>query len=302
MPRRLKIGSRKSVLALIQTNYVADMIKSSHPEIQIDIVAMDTTGDKILDKPLDAIGGKGLFTLELEQSLRNGEIDLSVHSLKDMPTEIPDDLPILAYSKREDPMDALVLPKGCRYSGLSNLKTGKPVGCSSSRRTVQLLAMEPELTVSPVRGNVPTRIEKLDAGEYGALILAAAGLRRLNLIGRASGIFTADEMIPAAGQGILAIQGRKDFDKNILDGVENKESRIAAVTERAVISCFGCGCTSPAAAFCQVSGDEMELSALFKDEVAGGCASGKIGGSVKDSLKLAQKLSQRLMAEAKHAI
>lgn len=283
---------------MIQTEIVAELLRRGHPELEIEIATMDTTGDIILDQPLDSVGGKGLFTLELEQALRRGEIDLSVHSLKDMPEAIPEDLPILAYSKREDPRDALILPAGIVYEGLNRLPTSKPVGCSSARRTLQLLALCPGLSVAPIRGNVPTRLKKLDDGGFSALILAAAGLRRLGLTNRITRLFSQEEMLPAAGQGILAVQGRKDFDANLLACVDDPNGRTAALAERAVIAGLGCGCSSPAAAFCRVSGNEVQIRAFYVNPDTGKRASGSVSGSREDALRLSGKLSARLLKEA----
>lgn len=299
MPReKIRIGSRKSRLAVIQTEIVAELLRRGHPELEIEIVTMDTTGDVVLDRPLDAVGGKGLFTLELEQALRRRDIDLSVHSLKDMPEATAEDLPILAYSKREDPRDALILPAGTAYEGLSRLSASKPVGCSSARRTMQLLVLCPGLSVAPIRGNVPTRLKKLDDGGYSALVLAAAGLSRLGLKSRITRLFSEEEMLPAAGQGILAVQGRKDFDANLLACVDDPDGRTAALAERAVIAGLGCGCSSPAAAFCRVSGNEAQIRASYVSPETGKRASGSVSGGRNDILKLAGTLSARLLREA----
>ncbi|MDK2964328.1 MAG: hydroxymethylbilane synthase [Verrucomicrobiota bacterium] len=296
--KKIRIGSRKSKLAVIQAEIVAGLLRRAHPELETEIVAMDTTGDIVLDQPLDAASGKGLFTLELEHALRRGEIDLSVHSLKDMPAVIPEDLPILAYSKREDPLDALVLPADVAYDGLGRLSGERPVGCSSSRRTLQLLALCPELSVAPIRGNVPTRIKKLDEGGYSALVLAAAGLKRLGLANRISRLFSEKEILPAAGQGILAVQGRKDFDADLLACIDDPDSRTAALAERAVIAGIGCGCSSPAAAFCRVLRNEVQIRALYIDLETGKMTSDIISGSREEIIKLAETLSARLLKEA----
>ena len=167
------IGSRESRLAVLQSEMVRDYIKTQHPELDVEILTMKTTGDKILDRTLDKVGGKGLFVKELDKALLERRSDLSVHSLKDMPMEVPEELPIVAFSKREDPRDVLVLPEGA-----DNLDLSKPIGCSSQRRILQLQQMYPEATFKSIRGNVLTRLNKLDGGEYSGLILAAAGLKR----------------------------------------------------------------------------------------------------------------------------
>ena len=170
------VGSRESRLAVVQSEQVTAWIRRHHPEMDVRLLTMKTTGDRILDRRLDKIGGKGLFVKELDKALLEGRSDLSVHSLKDMPMEIPGELPIVAYSAREDPRDALVLPEGVKELDLS-----KPIGCSSLRRMLQLKELYPEATFANIRGNVLTRLEKVDGGEYAATVLAAAGLKRLGL-------------------------------------------------------------------------------------------------------------------------
>ena len=207
------IGSRESRLAVLQSEMVRDYIKTQHPELDVEILTMKTTGDIILDRTLDKVGGKGLFVKELDKALLEGRTMLSVHSLKDMPMEVPGELPLLAFSKREDPRDVLVLPEG-----VSELDLTKPLGCSSLRRTLQLKELYPEMEVKSIRGNLQTRLRKLDNGEYSGLILAAAGLKRLGLENRICRYFSEDEILPAAGQGILAVQGRQDLTYDYLEG------------------------------------------------------------------------------------
>ena len=209
--RKVIIGSRESKLAVIQSEMVKAYIEEHAPMTQVEILTMKTTGDKILDKTLDKIGGKGLFVKELDKALLEKKSDISVHSLKDMPMEVPSELPLVAFSKREDPRDVLVLPQG-----ETELDLTKPIGCSSQRRILQLKSIYPNAVCKSVRGNVQTRLSKLDSGEYSALILAAAGLKRLGLENRISRYFEPEEMIPAAGQGILAVQGRAGEDVSCL--------------------------------------------------------------------------------------
>lgn len=203
---KIVIGSRESKLAVLQSEMVRDYIKKQNPELEVEILTMKTTGDIILDRTLDKVGGKGLFVKELDKALMDGKSILSVHSLKDMPMEVQEELPLLAFSKREDPRDVLVLPEG-----VTELDKNKPLGCSSLRRTLQLKKIYPDMEVKSIRGNLQTRLRKLDEGQYSGLILAAAGLKRLGLKARINRYFTADEIIPAAGQGILlcrAVKGK----------------------------------------------------------------------------------------------
>ncbi len=201
---KIVIGSRESKLAVLQSEMVRDYIKEKNPDLEVEILTMKTTGDIILDRTLDKVGGKGLFVKELDKALIDGRSILSVHSLKDMPMEVPEELPLLAFSKREDPRDVLVLPEGA-----SELDKSKPLGCSSLRRTLQLKKLYPDMDVRSIRGNLQTRLRKLDEGQYSALILAAAGLKRLGLESRINRYFTADEIIPAAGQGSLLYREEK---------------------------------------------------------------------------------------------
>ena len=236
MTTKVIIGSRESKLAVLQSEMVKSYIEQKstagnhEPQISVEILTMKTTGDIILDRTLDKVGGKGLFVKELDRALLDGRSNLSVHSLKDMPMEVPEELPLLAFSKREDPRDVLVLPEG-----VTEPDPKKPLGCSSLRRTLQLKKLYPEMEVKSIRGNLQTRLRKLDEGEYSGLILAAAGLKRLGLEKRISRYFTPDEMIPAAGQGILAVQGRKDQDYSYLDGYCDRDAWLAGSAERAYV-------------------------------------------------------------------
>ncbi len=253
----IRIGTRKSRLAAAQAELLKQYLESRYPSVRVSLVKMKTEGDRILDKKLDEIGGKGLFVKELDVALAENRTDLSVHSLKDMPAEETAEYPILGYSKREIPFDALVLREGCTQIDLS-----QPFGTSSPRRSVQLRRLYPGCQIQPVRGNVLTRLDRLDSGEYGALVLAAAGLVRLGLGHRISRLFSVSEMVPAAGQGILAVQGRKDFDSRLLEGFFDEDAKWQALAERSFIRRLNAGCSSPAAAYAEVNAEEMFLTGL----------------------------------------
>ena len=255
----LIIGSRASELAVAQSDLAAAYLKRTHPQIDVRIETMTTTGDKILNRRLDEIGGKGLFVKELDQALRDGRTDLSVHSLKDMPMEVPDDLPLIGVSAREDPRDVLVLPLG-------KADPSKPVGTSSRRRILQLRKLFPDARFESVRGNLRTRLRKLDEGQYSALILAAAGLKRLGLEERISRYFTVEEIIPSAGQGILALQGRAGMDYTALDGFLDEKAGFEAAAERAFVRALGGGCTSPIAAHAVYDNGSLTLWGFFYDD------------------------------------
>ena len=290
--RKVVIGSRESRLAVIQSEIVKKYIEEQNPDIQVEILTMKTTGDIILDKTLDKVGGKGLFVKELDKALMDKRSDISVHSLKDMPMEVPAKLPLAAYSRREDPRDALVLPKG-----RETMDKTKPIGCSSLRRILQLKEIFPDMEFKSVRGNVLTRLKKLDEGEYGALVLAAAGLKRLGLEDRISRYFTVSEIIPAAGQGILAVQGRAGEDFSYLAGFQDSEAAWAATAERAFVRYLDGGCSSPVAAHGQVQGDELYLLGLYYDEETGKYKR----GSKKGSVSMAEELGISLARELREA-
>ena len=289
MNKKVIIGSRESRLAVIQSEMVRDHIRNQHPELDVEILTMKTTGDKILDRTLDKVGGKGLFVKELDRALLDGRTMLSVHSLKDMPMEVPEELPLLAFSKREDPRDVLVLP-----TGTDHLDPEKPLGCSSLRRTLQLKALYPEMEVKSIRGNLQTRLRKLDAGEYSGLILAAAGLKRLGLEARIECYFSEDEILPAAGQGILAVQGRKDLTYDYLDGFRDEDAWIAGTAERAFVKYLDGGCSSPVAAFGVVEGEELYLRGLYYRESDGKYFKDSIRGQKKDAEQLGRSLARHM--------
>ena len=287
---KIKIGSRESKLAVIQSRMVMDAIARTVPEAELELVTMKTTGDRILDKTLDQIGGKGLFVKELDQALRDGRADFTVHSLKDMPMEVPEDLPLAAFSKRADPRDALVLPEG-----VTELDPSKPIGCSSRRRQLQMKELFPNMDIRPVRGNVQTRLKKLRDGEFSALVLAAAGLKRLGLEDRISRYFSPEEMLPAAGQGILAVQTRQGVDTACLTAVHDPDAACCALAERAFVRALDGGCSSPVAAYAMVEGETLTLTGLYvspdetvvrKDSLSGPrTAAETLGETLADKLK-----------------
>ena len=294
MSKKVVIGSRESKLAVLQSQMVKDYIVSKHPEIDVEILTMKTTGDKILDRTLDKIGGKGLFVKELDRALLEGRSQLSVHSLKDMPMEISQKLPILAFSKREDVRDVLVLPKDCE-----TLEPSKPIGCSSLRRKLQLKEIYPDMQVKSIRGNLQTRLEKLDNGEYSALVLAAAGLKRLGLENRISRYFDTEEMIPAAGQGILAVQGMDGLDYEYLEGYDDLQAHQAATAERAFVKFLNGGCTSPVAAYGEIENGQLKLTGLYYEEETGHYLKGSKIGSLSEAEKLGISLAKELQEKCK---
>ncbi|MCR5834792.1 MAG: hydroxymethylbilane synthase [Selenomonadaceae bacterium] len=258
--RKIKIGTRASKLALWQANFVAEQLRKFFPEQEIELIKIHTTGDKILDTPLAKIGGKGLFTKELELQMASGEIDLAVHSLKDVPTELPQGFKIAAITKREQPFDAFVSNK---FSSFAQLPQGATVGTSSLRRAAQLLKFRPDLSIKNLRGNVETRLKKLDAEEYDAIILAAAGLERLNYSERIREIMT--DLIPAAGQGALAIEIRDDDEKifSLVHKLNDVETDTAVKIEREFLAMVGGSCQIPVGVFCRAENNQMTVTGII---------------------------------------
>ncbi len=295
MKRMIKVGSRESKLAVIQARHVIDSIKARHPELEFELVTMKTTGDVILDRNLYEVGGKGLFVKELDIGLRSGKIDIAVHSLKDMPTVTPEDLPIVSFTKRENPYDALVMPKG-----VDKIDISKPFGCSSARRKLQLEKLYPGMSAKGIRGNVLLRLEKVDGGGYAATVLACAGLNRMGLQDRISRVFSEREMIPAAGQGILAVQARAGEDHTYLECVDDFEARTASMAERAFVRRLDGGCSSPIAAFAKIYSSNLRLYALYYDEKSGKSVTGELEMPISDAEKLGITLAEKLFKEIEH--
>lgn len=287
--KTIRVGSRDSKLAVIQAQMVLAAIKKYDPSIKTELITMKTTGDKILNVTLDKIGGKGLFVKELDEALRNGTVDITVHSFKDMPMEIDEDLPIVALSEREDPRDVLIYPKEGSFHD-------KPLGCSSKRRTVQLNQLGFE-SIEPLRGNVLTRLRKLDEGEYRAVVLAAAGIKRLDLEDRISRYFEPDEIMPAACQGIIAVQTRLGENTDYLSGFHSQESQIVATAERAFVTTLNGGCSSPIAAYAILEDDQIVLHGMYVCEETGTIRKSKIIGQRTDAEKIGRELALHLMKE-----
>lgn len=292
MKRVIRFGSRKSALAVAQTRILMDAVAAAHPELEVELVTMTTTGDvnmKPFSEASDKFGIKGLFTQELEEALKSGEIDVAVHSLKDVPMYANDELPIVAYSARGDARDALVLPEGA-----GEIDENLPLGCSSARRRIQLAKLFPKLRVEPVRGNVNTRLRKLDEGQFSALVLAAVGLQRVGLGERISRYFTTDEMIPAPGQGILACQGRAGEGYEYLDAVRCEAAACCARAERGFSAELGGGCTAPVGAYAEIIDGELTLHGFYADEAEGIYREGRACGRPEDAEELARGLARRL--------
>ena len=266
MKDSLIIGSRGSRLALWQAESIKAGIEALHTRPSVRIEVIKTSGDVMKDAPLAIIGGKGVFTKELEEALLDGRIDLAVHSLKDLPTTLPQGLRIAAITEREDARDALVLRRDAliEHPSVANLPGGAVVGTSSLRRLTQLKHLRPDLGFKDLRGNVDTRLRKLDAGEYDALILAAAGLRRLGFADRISAPLSTQEMISAVGQGALAIETRAGdtATNDLLAPLDHAPTRASCTAERALLRALGGGCQLPIAAYATVNGDHLRIEGL----------------------------------------
>jgi hydroxymethylbilane synthase len=293
-PKRIRLGSRKSALALWQTHHVRDLLEAAWPGLELEVETMTTRGDRVLDTPLPLIGGKGLFTAELESALRSGAIDAAVHSLKDLPTESPANLTLGAIPQRANPGDVFVSRGGY---GLETLPAGATVGTSSRRRAAQLLHLRPDLQVADIRGNVPTRVGKaLDPdGPYDAVILAYAGLQRLDQLAVISQVISLEQMLPAPGQGALGIQCRDEARSlAMMAALDHKVTRVAVVAERTFLSGLGGGCAVPIAAYATVEEEKIAL----RGRVTAVDGSRQIDVQGVDGLEEAPVLGRRLAEEA----
>lgn len=258
------VGSRGSNLAVIQTNIVMDMIKKSNPEIEFELKIIKTKGDMILDTPIDKIGGKEIFTKEIEKKLLEGTIDMAVHSMKDMPGELPQGLKLSYSPKREDHRDVLVLKEGLK--SIDDIPKGGKIGTGSKRRKYQILKHRPDLDIVGIRGNVETRIKKIETENLYGTILAAAGINRANIdLGDRKVYLEKDIMLPSPTQGILAIEIRENDEKmnEILKTISHKETEIQAKVERDFLKEAGGSCNIPVGAYCQVIGDKIYLDGLL---------------------------------------
>jgi hydroxymethylbilane synthase len=284
----LVIGSRGSQLALWQAKWIAARLAESGHETRIEIIK--TTGDKITDVPLAKVGTKGLFTKEIEEALLDGRIDLAIHSLKDLPTEVPAGLALAAVPEREDPRDAVVGAK------LSDLPVGAKVGTSSLRRAAQLRVTRGDLVIESVRGNLDTRLRKLDEGQYQAIVLAAAGLTRLGWANRIAEILSPEVMCPAVGQGALAVETRAEGEaRDICAALDHASTRAAVTAERAVLSALGGGCQVPIGAYAVLTGNELRLAAVVIAPDGSHAVRKSSAGKVADAETIGQHVGQALL-------
>jgi hydroxymethylbilane synthase len=294
--RALRIGTRGSALARRQVEIAREALRARYPGIEIETVVLQTEGDRRAEVPLEEMGGQGVFVKDIEGRLLAGEIDLAVHSLKDMPAESPQGLALAAVLPRGDARDALVAGEGCT---LAELPSGARIGSDSRRRAVQVLEMRPDVEIVSIRGNVDTRVRKVDSGEYDAAILAVAGLERLGLADRATQVFTTRDVLPAVGQGVLALQCRAG-DADLLDelaALDDLDTRAAITAERAFLRALGAGCRLPVGAYATATGAELHIDALLANE-AGKAYRGKASGPAATAETMGRMLAYSLRREA----
>jgi hydroxymethylbilane synthase len=301
MTQRVRIATRKSALALWQAEYVKARLEFFHPGLVVELVPMSTQGDKILDTPLAKIGGKGLFVKELETAMLEDRADIAVHSMKDVPVEFPEGLMLSTICEREDPRDAFV---SNHFSSLDQLPQGAVVGTSSLRRQCQIKALRPDLQIRDLRGNVNTRLAKLDAGEFDAIILAAAGLIRLGFHARIAAYLPVSQSLPANGQGAVGIECRSDDAavQALLAPLEHTATRQAVLAERAMNRALQGGCQVPIGAFAEIDGDKLYLRGLVGQLDGQQILQAEVRGAAADGEALGQQLAGMLLAQGAGAI
>ena len=301
MKQLLRIATRKSPLALWQAEHVKARLQQAHPGLEVELVTMSTQGDKILDTPLAKIGGKGLFVKELEQGMLEGRADIAAHSIKDVPMEFPEGLYLSTILEREEPCDAFVSNK---YDSLEQLPKGAIVGTSSLRRRCQLLHKRPDLQIEDLRGNVNTRLSKLDDGQYDAIILACAGLIRLEMEDRIKQSISSELILPAVGQGAIGLEAREGDDDTLalISVLDHDTTRYRVLAERALNLRLNGGCQVPIACHATIDGDKLHLRALVGEPDGSNIISGEIRGSKEDAENLGTELADELLGKGARAI
>lgn len=296
VPAKVTIATRESQLALWQAHHIRDRLAALHPGLAVELLGMTTQGDQILDSPLSRIGGKGLFVKELEQAMAAGRADLAVHSIKDVPMELPDGFVLAAITAREDPRDAFV---SNRYAGLAELPPGAKVGTSSLRRQAQLRARFPHLVIDTLRGNVNTRLRKLDEGQYDAIILAAAGLKRLGFDARITAVLSPEDSLPAVGQGALGIETRADRpDVAALLAPLNDAATAACVrAEREMSRVLQGGCQAPIGGYAEIIGGRLRLRGFVADLEGVRFYRAEAEGDAADPEALGRQVAEALVAQ-----
>ena len=296
MRSTIRIATRKSPLALWQAHFVQSRLQQLYPQLRVELLPMSTKGDKILDSPLAKVGGKGLFVKELEQAILAGDADIAVHSMKDVPVEFPDGLGLSIICEREDPRDAFV---SARFTSMAELPAGSRVGTSSLRRQCQLRASRPDLQILDLRGNVNSRLAKLDGGEYDAILLAAAGLKRLGLQERITTLLPPEQSLPANGQGAVGIECRLDDDEllTLLAPLEHLPTRQRVLAERAMNRALQGGCQVPIGAYAELEGDQLWLRGLVGSPDGRQILHAECRGAASEPEALGQALADQLLAQ-----
>ena len=296
MRSTIRIATRKSPLALWQAHFVQSRLQQLYPQLRVELLPMSTKGDKILDSPLAKVGGKGLFVKELEQAILAGDADIAVHSMKDVPVEFPDGLGLSIICERDDPRDAFV---SSRFPSLAELPAGSRVGTSSLRRQCQLRASRPDLQILDLRGNVNSRLAKLDGGEYDAILLAAAGLKRLGLQERITTLLPPEQSLPANGQGAVGIECRLDDDEllTLLAPLEHLPTRQRVLAERAMNRVLQGGCQVPIGAYAELEGDQLWLRGLVGSPDGRQILHAECRGAASEPEALGQALADQLLAQ-----
>jgi hydroxymethylbilane synthase len=291
---QLKIATRKSELALWQARHVAEKLEALDEVDHVALLPMTTRGDDILDRSLQQIGGKGLFIKELEDALKQGRADIAVHSMKDVPAEMPGGFCVAAVLERDNPYDALVTSDN---RGLDSVPQGGTIGSSSLRRQAQLRALRPDITVNALRGNINTRLAKLQLGQFDAIVLASAGLRRLGMASRISEEFTAEQMLPAAAQGVLGIEClRSNAElRELLGRLEHEATKTTTTAERAVARALEASCQSPVASFATIKGDKVSLQALVASTDGKTILRESATGELNEANSLGIQVAERLL-------
>ena len=294
---QLVVGTRGSNLALVQTNWVVDQLKKENPGVEFEVKIIKTKGDLIKDLPLDKIGDKGLFVKEIEKSLLDGEIDMAVHSMKDMPSYLPEGLKFAHSPKREDPRDALIFKEG--YKSLDDLPQGARIGTGSKRRKYQLLKHRPDLEIVPIRGNIETRIKKIETEKLDGVVLAASGLRRAGLDDKIDYYIPTDIMLPAPAQGILALEIREDDKETekIIDSIKDDITKIQIDAERGFLIGVNGSCHIPMGAYCEIEGEKITLTGLYGDGEGKKIVVQSQVGTLADAPKIGYELAKSVLKE-----
>ncbi len=301
MKELIRIGTRGSKLAIAQSMWVKEQIESKYSNIRVELVKIKTKGDKILDSPLSKIGGKGLFVKEIENALLREEIDLAVHSIKDVPFDLPEGLEIPVYPKRENPLDAFI---SCSFSRIEEIPDGAKIGTSSLRRQVQIKRLKRGVKIVPIRGNVDTRLEKLKKENLDGIVLAVAGLKRLGLCKEITQILPEELMLPAIGQGALGIEIRTDDlkMKRLLSFLNHTETEICIKAERSFLKELGGGCQVPVAGHASIKKDKLQIKGIISDLKAQRFLKESLVGDIKEPEAVGKRLAERLLKKGAEQI